>query len=64
LAENELQFRCIGDDPGSKCLDSKDEKDESGTASLAMRTRKASKKMSVGVKLTDGEMIVKTSETE
>jgi hypothetical protein len=64
FAEDERQYRCITEDQRSQFLNWKNEKGESGTAALVAKTRKACRKMNIGLKLTNDEVVLITNETE
>jgi hypothetical protein len=64
FAENEREFRVIGEDADSNFLNWRDEKGEKGTASLVARTRTTCAKMEIGLKLDEDYMIVRSGELE
>jgi hypothetical protein len=64
FTESERQYRCIGEDSESAFLNWKDERGESGTASLVARVRTACSKMNIRLKLKNNEMILTTPESE
>jgi hypothetical protein len=64
FGENEREYRCIGEDVESNFLNWSDEHGQSGTASLAARTRKTCSKMRIALKVKKDELILKTSESE
>jgi hypothetical protein len=64
FAEGERKYRNIGEDPQENFLNWRDERGKDGTASLVARTRKTCKKMELGLKLIDDEMVVRTGKSE
>jgi hypothetical protein len=64
FAENERHFRYIDVDAESSFLNWKDEKGSPGTGSMVARTRRTCKKLGLGLKLIDNQMIVKAGESE
>jgi hypothetical protein len=64
FANNERDHRGIEVDPESNFLDWKDEHGRKGTATSTGRTRKASQKMKVTLKLINEEMQLKNQESE